>query len=214
MSSPERCNGMSGDTTHVLIVDNHDSFVYNIVGLLRLCKEKSGRPLRWTVVRNEAVATVSLPMYDAVILSPGPGIPSEASGLTDLIGECAGKKPLLGICLGCQAIAEYYGGSLQRLQNPRHGHQTVLTDVDSGDALMKCFAAPASARVGRYHSWVVAEDSLPGCLVVTARDEDGHIMALRHVEHNVYGVQFHPESIMTDSGVEMLEAFLWCAGAK
>ncbi|MDE5642869.1 MAG: aminodeoxychorismate/anthranilate synthase component II [Muribaculaceae bacterium] len=194
--------------TRILIVDNHDSFVYNIAGLLRQCRSESGLRLSWTVVRCDEVSDSHLDSCDAVILSPGPGLPEEASGLMDIIRRCVGHKPLLGICLGCQAIAMHYGGTLRSLPSPRHGHVSNLRVEDISDPLMRAFAAPSSPRVGRYHSWVVSEADFPASLLVTARDEEGNIMALRHRCHAVYGVQFHPESIMTESGAAMMTAFL------
>ncbi|MDE6491077.1 MAG: aminodeoxychorismate/anthranilate synthase component II, partial [Muribaculaceae bacterium] len=177
------------------------------VGLLRRCIANDADTIRWSVVKNDAVDHDRLHEYDAIILSPGPGLPSETAGLMKIIGSSVGKKPILGICLGCQAIAEYYGGHLEKLQKPAHGHVSVLKDIDSRDPLMRCFADTA-AFVGRYHSWIVGEQDFPETLTVTARDEDGHIMALRHRSLPVFGVQFHPESLMTASGTIMMESFL------
>lgn len=190
---------------NILIIDNYDSFVYNIVGLLQRERAAGGwDKLEWDVVRNDAIPFDSLDRYDAIILSPGPGVPHEAGALMRLVVEAA-HIPMLGICLGHQAIAQHYGARLCQLAHPRHGHPSVLTDIDSSDPLIgRC----GGVTVGRYHSWTVDESSLPSCLRVTSRDEDGHIMSMRHESLPTFGVQFHPESIITTCGRELLHNFI------
>ncbi|MDE5668974.1 MAG: aminodeoxychorismate/anthranilate synthase component II [Duncaniella sp.] len=194
---------------NILIIDNYDSFVYNIVGLLQRERAAGGwDKLEWDVVRNDAISFDSLDRYDAIILSPGPGVPHEAGSLMRLVAE-ATHIPMLGICLGHQAIAQHYGARLCQLAHLRHGHPSVLTDIDSSDPLIgRC----GGATVGRYHSWTVDESSLPSCLRVTSRDEEGHIMSMRHESLPTFGVQFHPESIITTCGRELLHNFIAYAG--
>lgn len=193
---------------NLLIIDNHDSFVYNIIGLLEKCMLKYGWDIRWDVVRNDDIDCGVLKAYDAVILSPGPGLPHEAGQLMEVIRHSERLRiPVLGICLGCQAIALHFGGILLQMDNPKHGHVTRLIDVDSSDPLTG-FCSGLPAYEGRYHSWVVSDDNLPDTLFVTARDEEGLIMALRHRELPLFGFQFHPESIMTETGDRMLHNFL------
>ena len=191
----------------LLIIDNHDSFVYNIVGLLRDCIRRGAVSLSWTIEKNDAVSFDRLHEYDALILSPGPGLPSEAGSLMRVIDLCADTKPMLGICLGCQAIAEYFGASLRHLDRPRHGHLSHLTGIGSDDELMGVFAS-RDVAVGRYHSWVVSDESLPTQILVGARDEEGNIMSLRHVSLPIFGTQFHPESIVSGCGIDIMERFL------
>lgn len=193
---------------NLLIIDNHDSFVYNIIGLLEKCMLTYGWDIRWDIVRNDEIDCEVLNAYDAMILSPGPGLPHEAGELMEAIRHSEDlRMPVLGICLGCQAIALYFGGSLLQMENPKHGHVTHLVDLDASDPLTG-FCAGASTQVGRYHSWVVSDEAFPESLCVTARDEAGLIMALRHRELPLFGFQFHPESIMTEAGDRMLHNFL------
>lgn len=192
----------------ILIVDNQDSFVYNIVGLLRkLRKQEFFAGLEWDVEPNDRVDPAVAASYDAVILSPGPGLPCEAGRLCSVISECAGRVPLFGVCLGFQAIAEHFGGRLCRLPSPRHGHRSRLCRVDPRDPAVG-FLAGGSTSVGRYHSWVVDPSSLPEDLVATSYDEEGHIMSLRHRRLPVFGTQFHPESVISDCGERIMGAFL------
>lgn len=187
--------------THILLLDNYDSFTYNLVHLLR----ETGR-CRITVLRNDALTVEEADVYDKFILSPGPGIPSEAGILLPLIRHYLGKKPILGVCLGHQAIAEACGGRLYNLAEAYHG---VATDIFLGDDPGFLFEGlPAGFRAGRYHSWAVEKHSLPDSLFATATDASGELMALQHRDFDVAGVQFHPESIMTEHGKLMLENFL------
>lgn len=190
---------MKPHTHNVLIIDNYDSFTYNIVHALR------GLGARVEVVRNDRIDLDGLEEYDKVVVSPGPGIPSEAGLMPQAIARIAGKRPLLGVCLGHQAIAQHFGGTLTNLDHVWHGLATDIT-VTVPDYM---FAGLGSrVTVGRYHSWVVDKDTLPECLEVTAVSDDGAVMALRHRTLDIRGVQFHPESILTPQGMKMLQNWL------
>lgn len=184
----------------LLIFDNYDSFTYNLVHLV---KELGYDDI--TVCRNDQMTLEEVNTYDKIILSPGPGIPSEAGLLLPLIRQYAATKSILGICLGHQAIAEAFGGQLSNLDNVYHGVATPVAIVQE-DYLFQQF--PESLEVGRYHSWVVDRSSLPGELEVTAVDENGFVMALRHNTYDVHGLQFHPESVLTPRGRELIQNFL------
>lgn len=185
----------------ILVFDNYDSFTYNLVHLVEKITED-----RVDVYRNDRLALEDAAAYDKIILSPGPGIPSEAGLLLPLIKMYAPTKSILGVCLGHQAIAEAFGGKLFNMENVFHG---VATDVQLANKPGFLFdGLPASFKVGRYHSWVVDEAALPAELNVTARDEQGRIMALQHRSLDVSGVQFHPESIMTEYGETVLRNFI------
>lgn len=183
----------------IIVIDNYDSFVYNLVHLVRALGAEV------SVVRNDAFALPDLAHYDKIILSPGPGIPAEASLLLDLIRSYASRKPILGVCLGHQAIAEVFGGQLVNLREVHHGIASPCTPT-ADDYLFARIAHPFT--VGRYHSWAVADEGLPATLEVTARSHDGEIMALRHRLWDVRGIQFHPESVLTPDGRTMLENWL------
>lgn len=183
----------------LLILDNYDSFTYNIVHAVR---ELGFSP---TVVRNDKITLPEVEEFDKIIISPGPGIPSEAGILPELLREYAGRKPIFGICLGEQAIGECFGARLENLEDVYHGVQTpayVVSEDYLLDGMGKVF------HVGRYHSWIVSEDNLPECLVVTSRDENGKIMSIRHRDFDVHGVQFHPESLLTPNGIKIISNFL------
>jgi anthranilate synthase component 2 len=181
----------------VLIIDNYDSFTYNLVHLVN----EIG--LQCEVWRNDRFGIGDVDAYDKIILSPGPGIPSEAGLLLEVIEKYAPTKSIFGVCLGQQAIAEVFGGKLYNLTQPMHGIATPISVTDKEEKLFK--GLPASFKVGRYHSWVVDEKAIPEVLTVTAIDEaDNSAMALRHVQYDVRGVQFHPESILTEFGKEMM----------
>ena len=192
----------------ILLIDNYDSFVYNIVGLLQKCR-LTFPDLEFDVIRNDRITLSDTARYDAIILSPGPGIPSEAGLLTAVIDHCKTTHPILGICLGCQAIAEQFGCLLRLLEKPRHGHCSTLCNVDEADPIVG-FCNNEVAKVGRYHSWVIDEKSIPTDtpLVITSRDEDGNIMSVRHSTLPIFGLQFHPESIISNCGLRMLQNFL------
>lgn len=184
----------------VLILDNYDSFTYNLVQLIR---DIPG--LEPTVRRNRAIQVDEAALFDAIVLSPGPGLPSEAGIMPELISRLAGQVPLLGVCLGHQAIAEAYGATLRNMTRPRHGVATRMTVLQPASPLFD--GLPPSVEIGRYHSWVVEPGSMPDCLCATAMDDQGDIMALEHREYPVFGVQFHPESILTPTGDQMIRNF-------
>jgi anthranilate synthase component II len=185
----------------ILIIDNYDSFTYNLVHLVN----EIG--LQCDVWRNDKFAIGDVNAYDHIILSPGPGIPSEAGLLLEVIEKYAPAKSILGVCLGQQAIAEVFGGKLYNLSRPMHG---IATPIKVTDPQEKLFAGlPQSFKVGRYHSWVVDRDGFPEVLTVTAIDEqDNSIMALRHKEYDVRGVQFHPESVLTEHGRVLMQNWI------
>jgi anthranilate synthase component 2 len=185
----------------ILIIDNYDSFTYNLVHLVN----EIG--LECDVWRNDQFKLEDVDAYDRIILSPGPGIPSEAGLLHEVIRKYAPTKSIFGVCLGQQAIAEVFGGQLYNLSRPMHGIATPIKVTDDSERLFK--GLPQSFKVGRYHSWVVSRDGLPDTLEVTAIDEaDNSIMALRHKTYDVRGVQFHPESVLTELGKEMMQNWL------
>jgi anthranilate synthase component 2 len=185
----------------ILIIDNYDSFTYNLVHLV------NELGMECEVWRNDQFKLEDVAQFDKIILSPGPGIPSEAGLLLDVIKEYAPKKSIFGVCLGQQAIAEAFGGTLHNLSRPMHGIATPIKVVDAAEQLF--IDLPEHINVGRYHSWVVAPKDLPSDLVVTAIDEkDQSIMALRHKDYDVRGVQFHPESVLTEYGKEMMQNWL------
>lgn len=183
----------------ILLIDNYDSFTYNLFQYL----EEAGAAV--TVVRNDQFRLADVAAYDKIVLSPGPGIPSEAGLLEDVIKAYAGQKPILGICLGEQAIGEVFGGQLHNLDHVFHGVQT-LAHIVADDYLFH--GLPRDIAVGRYHSWVVQTEGLPDCIEVTALSDEGQIMALCHKEYDVHGIQFHPESILTPDGRTMIENFV------
>ena len=185
----------------ILIIDNYDSFTYNLVHLVN----EIG--LECEVWRNDQFAIEDVDAFDRIILSPGPGIPSEAGLLLKVIETYAPTKSIFGVCLGQQAIAEVFGGTLHNLSRPMHGIATPIKVTDAGEQLFA--GLPEWFKVGRYHSWVVSREGLPDTLEVTAIDEkDNSIMALRHKTYDVRGVQFHPESVLTELGKEMMQNWL------
>jgi anthranilate synthase component 2 len=146
-----------------------------------------------------------LEAYDKIILSPGPGIPSEAGLLLDVIRTYAGKKPILGVCLGHQAIGECFGAQLTNLSEVFHGVATEGTQFGNDPIFA---GLPQRITMGRYHSWVISKDGLPSCLEITAESDEGQIMALRHKEYDIHGIQFHPESVLTPEGRKIIENFI------
>lgn len=183
----------------IVIIDNYDSFTYNLSHLLK----ELGADV--TVVRNDKFELKDLEQYDKIVLSPGPGIPSEAGLLLDVIRTYAGRKPILGVCLGHQAIGEVFGASLENLKEVYHGVQIEGTQLGN-DYIFE--GLPERVMMGRYHSWVVAKDSVPECLEVTAMSDDGEIMAMRHRQYDIHGIQFHPESVLTPEGKTIVGNFL------
>ena len=181
------------------MIDNYDSFTYNLVHLVK----ELGADIR--VFRNDRFAPEELEAFDKIMLSPGPGIPAEAGLMPEVILRYAGSKPMLGICLGEQAIGEAFGGTLVNLEEVFHGVQTpcrLLADDYLFDGL------PEEIPVGRYHSWVVDAATLPGCLECTAVSPEGQVMALRHRSLDLRGLQFHPESVLTPDGARIISNWL------
>lgn len=184
----------------VLVIDNYDSFTYNLVHLVN----ELGRDVE--VWRNDKFDLADVDRYDQILLSPGPGIPQEAGLLLEVIRTYAPTKSIFGVCLGQQAIAEAFGGNLLNLGRPMHGIATPINVLDDQEILFQ--DCPSVINVGRYHSWVVSNYGLPECLKITATDATDEIMALRHKEFDVRGVQFHPESVLTEHGKQMMKNWL------
>jgi anthranilate synthase component II len=195
-------------TMKILVFDNYDSFTYNLVHLVeKIIHQKVD------VYRNDQIALEKVKDYDKIILSPGPGIPQEAGLLLPLIKEYASSKPILGVCLGHQAIGEAFGGKLINLSTVYHGVATNcrLLRKDSHGQTPNCqlfTGLPEEIEVGRYHSWIVDDNNFPEDLEVTARDENNYIMGLQHKRFDVQGVQFHPESVLTPKGGQILQNWL------
>jgi len=192
-------------TMRILVFDNYDSFTYNLVHLVEKITH-----IKVDVYRNDQIAMEKVKDYDKIILSPGPGIPEEAGLLLPLIKEYASTKSILGVCLGHQAVGQAFGGKLINLSTVYHG---VATGIGVGSqesgVLSPLFAGlPDRIEVGRYHSWIVSDENFPDELEVTARDENNYIMALQHKKYDVQGVQFHPESVLTPMGEDILRNWL------
>lgn len=181
----------------ILVIDNYDSFVYNLVHYLEELD------CLVTVKRNNQFAIEECQGYDKILLSPGPGIPDEAGLLKEVIKTYAGKIPILGVCLGQQAIGEVFGGTLVNLDNVFHGVATKV-DIKVRDTVLFS-GMEEKIEVGRYHSWVVSPENFPQQLEITATDENGQIMALRHRSYDICAVQFHPESVLTPDGKHMIK---------
>lgn len=195
----------------ILIFDNYDSFTYNLVHLVeKITHEKVD------VYRNDKIALEEVKKYDKIILSPGPGVPEEAGLLLPLIKEYAASKPILGVCLGHQAIGQAFGGTLSNLSSVYHGVATPIKVCGLQSAVGKPPTAnrqlfsglPQTFEVGRYHSWVVDRENFPADLEITAEDENGFIMGLQHKTFDVQGVQFHPESVLTPDGERLMRNWL------
>ncbi|MEJ7739181.1 MAG: aminodeoxychorismate/anthranilate synthase component II [Chitinophagaceae bacterium] len=191
--------------TRILVFDNYDSFTYNLVHLVEKLMH-----IKVDVFRNDQIALDKVKDYDKIILSPGPGVPKEAGMLLPLIREYASTKSILGVCLGHQAIGEAFGGKLVNLTTVYHGVATpvkvVKRETPSSRGLFD--GLPDELEVGRYHSWIVASDNFPEELEITARDDNDYVMALQHKTYDVQGVQFHPESVLTPMGEDMLRNWL------
>lgn len=194
---PHANNPLSGE--RVVIIDNYDSFTYNLAHLVKQLGAKV------EVFRNDQFTLNQLERFTKIILSPGPGIPEEAGLLMDVIRTYAGRKPMLGVCLGHQAIAEVFGGKLVNLKEVYHGIATEGTQFGN-DPIFG--GLPKRIVMGRYHSWVVDRAGFPDCLEVTAMSDDGQIMALRHRNYNIHGIQFHPESVLTPEGATIVKNWL------
>jgi len=180
-----------------LVIDNYDSFTYNLVHIL-----KKFEGVTVDVRRNDEVADGEPDNYDKIVFSPGPGLPEEAGSLLLVIRNYAGKKPLLGVCLGHQAIGECFGGTLQNMNNVLHGIATPITVVSKSYLFDNM---PETFEAGRYHSWIVEKETLPSVLEITSLDQEGRIMSFRHKDFDIQGVQFHPESVLTPLGEQILE---------
>jgi anthranilate synthase component II len=185
----------------ILVFDNYDSFTYNLVHYVEKILNK-----KVDVFRNDEISLEEVNKYDKIILSPGPGIPDEANLLKPLIKEYGKSKSIFGVCLGLQAIAEAYGGSLTNLNTVYHGVSTMIDQEEKDEIIFKGIANEFEA--GRYHSWIVDEKGLPDCFKISSRDKNGQIMSLFHTKHDVRGVQFHPESILTPEGEKMIKNWL------
>ncbi len=191
--------------TKILVFDNYDSFTYNLVHLVEKITHN-----KVDVYRNDQIAMEKVNEYDKIILSPGPGIPVEAGLLLPLIKEYAATKSILGVCLGHQAIGEAFGGTLVNLSTVFHGVATKIEvgSQESGVRSPLFQGLPSEIEVGRYHSWVVSDENFPDELEITARDANNYIMGLQHKKFDVQGVQFHPESVLTPMGEEIMRNWL------
>lgn len=185
----------------ILVFDNYDSFTYNLVHLV---EKITG--MKVDVHRNDRIDLEDVKIYDKIILSPGPGIPVEAGLLLPLIRKYASSKSILGVCLGHQAIGEAFGGELVNLDSVFHGVATNCLLSNTNCELFK--GLPEKIEVGRYHSWVVSKEDFPAELEITAEDENGMIMGLQHKNYDVQGVQFHPESVLTPKGEDIMKNWL------
>jgi len=185
----------------ILVFDNYDSFTYNLVHLVEKIMHQ-----KVDVFRNDQIALEDVKKYDKIILSPGPGVPSEAGLLLPLIKEYAPTKSILGVCLGHQAIGEAFGGKLTNLKSVYHGVATPIKIINQQSQVLHGLGD--EVEVGRYHSWIIANEGFPAELEITATDENGYVMALQHKKYDVQGVQFHPESVLTPNGEQMLRNWL------
>ena len=185
----------------ILVLDNYDSFTYNLVHYV-----EANPNYEVDVFRNDEISIDAVDEYKTIILSPGPGLPKDAGILNEIVKRYSPTKKILGVCLGMQAIGEVFGGTLMNLKQVFHGIATPIQVSDKDDPLFN--GLPESFSIGRYHSWVIANDNFPEELKITSVEENGHIMSLKHKQYAVYGVQFHPESILTEHGKELINYFL------
>lgn len=185
----------------ILLIDNYDSFTYN------LYQELGAMYPDVTVARNDEITLAQIERYSpqALVISPGPGYPDSAGVSLEAIRRFSGQLPILGVCLGHQSIAQAFGGTIVRAKQLMHGKASLIT-LDNASPLF--LGLPQRVPAARYHSLIAEEETLPSCLRITARDENNQIMAVQHIKHPTYGVQFHPESILTSSGLQMLRNFL------
>jgi anthranilate synthase component 2 len=180
----------------ILILDNYDSFTYNLVHYVeQFCDDL-------TVKRNDEILLDTVDEFDAIVLSPGPGLPKDAGIMPGLIKRYSSTKKILGVCLGHQAIGEAFGASLKNLNQVHHGISIPTNIIVPEDSLFK--AIPTRIETGRYHSWVIDQNTIPSELTVTATDDNGEVMAIRHKQFDVCGVQFHPESLLTPEGLKII----------
>jgi anthranilate synthase component 2 len=187
--------------TPILLLDNFDSFTYNLFHLVRELGVEEV-----VVKRNNQITVDEASRFDKILLSPGPGIPSEAGVMPDLVRTLGATKSILGVCLGHQCIGEVYGAALENMSAPVHGRAVQTTVTASEEPLFR--GLPPSFLTGRYHSWLVAKTDLPSVLTVTAEDLEGNIMAISHTTYDVRGIQFHPESVLTEHGKQLLSNWL------
>lgn len=192
---------MTEQALHILLIDNYDSFSYNLVELLRNVDN-----VKVFVLKNDDLS-IFRDEYDGVIISPGPGLPGESAFLLEAIDFYTGKIPILGICLGLQAIYIHQGGKLQQLKKVYHGIKDLMYREENQPAVL-LDSVPEEFHAGRYHSWVADETTLPSDITITARDEENLIMAIEDTAQNIYAVQFHPESYMTEIGIKIVQNFI------
>ena len=185
----------------ILVIDNYDSFTYNLVHYIEKLTGISP-----SVFRNDAISIDEVDEYDKILLSPGPGVPVDAGICIDLIKKYAPAKSILGICLGHQAICEAFNGKIRNLSNVFHGVATPVIISDNNEPLFRNI--PDTIIAGRYHSWAASEEDLPDCLKVTCYDKDGIIMGISHKDYDVRGLQFHPESILTEKGIDIIKNWI------
>jgi anthranilate synthase component 2 len=184
----------------ILVIDNYDSFTYNLVHYL---EKYANAPIH--VFRNDKITLSEINLYQHIVLSPGPGLPKDAGILCNAIKEFASTKNILGICLGHQAIAEVFGAELYNLPEVYHGVAHKIKIIKHSNISE---SIPDNFYAGRYHSWAVKKDNLPNCFDILMQDENDVIMAIKHKIYNVYGIQFHPESVLTEYGVKLIENWL------
>lgn len=184
----------------LLVLDNYDSFTYNLVHLIEKVSD-----VAFDVIRNDKISLDSINSYDKILLSPGPGLPKNAGIMPELLKQYDSTKSILGVCLGLQAIGENYGASLKNLDTVVHGQATPVNIIHDDILFKNC---PKKFLVGRYHSWVIHPNFLPQDLIITASDPEGNIMALKHIKYNVRGVQFHPESILSEYGETIIKNWI------
>ena len=184
----------------ILILDNYDSFTHNLYHYVQQFTDDV------TVKKNDEIVLLEIEKYDKIIISPGPGLPDEHENLKVIIKRYASTKSILGVCLGHQAITECFGGKLKNLKEVLHGISTEIFFLEE-DVIFKTL--PKKIKVGHYHSWVIDEKTFPSCFEITAKNEDGIIMAIRHKEYDVKGVQFHPESVLTEHGLLMIKNWVF-----
>jgi len=185
----------------ILLIDNYDSFTHNLALYFREQEE-----VELIILKNDEVQLTDLEAFDRFVISPGPGLPEDSGIIIEVIKTISGQKPILGICLGLQAIYEAFGGRLLNLPIVQHGVTSVVRILDVTDPLLNGIENPFNA--GRYHSWICDPAFQPKQLLITAEDQEGNIMACRHREHPTYGFQFHPESILTPEGKKMIKNFV------
>jgi len=185
----------------ILVIDNYDSFTFNLVHYIENLTNET-----MDVFRNDKISINDIEKYDKILLSPGPGIPEEAGICIDLIKRYAKSKSILGVCLGHQAIAQAFGGTITNLDTVYHGVSSYVNVLSVDDSLYKDI--PGRFEVGRYHSWVVTRENLPDCFKINSLDDNGMIMGISHKEFDVRGVQYHPESVLTDNGMKIMSNWL------